>query len=688
MTVNSFNDGLLLALTLQSTIIPSPARFSCFFISTVALQVCSPTSRCYVSTERQFGCVPKRPPYAPFQVEGAPRDAQVVLSWNSPRDMGGINVDHYVVSIAKFEVGVDVVFQALPPTTTNLTKVDVLGLNNFIPYYFRVSAVNTLGMGPFSEKSSSIQPWVFRPGQPLNGRGASGHKRVWLKWDPPTTDGGRRITEYELWISNSTGLGSSPAVWWRLELAPVANVTIQQTALYPIRETRRRRNRKIPDKPRTALMQTVAEGQRRTELEDPIKMLSFLVSADVDLKPLTKQMYSFRVRSKNSYDFSLWSGTVKIKPTGEPPAPPTKLRAMCHAIGQPVECSAGITNDKRIDLLWSPPTDDGGSPITGYIIMYGEYDRVMANQLNLDKWLTMAIRSDSPSMPGDMSGPITTYNLQSSLVNDIDWIVSIQAINAFGIGPRVLSGRLTPKLCEVEDGVSCNACTQPYFILWNGCIPPACVTSSSPDYSESTHSRLRDCVQSQGCRLEVFYGTPDLGQWGAVSIRSFTQVTGTRPLLRAYDHFEKILSQVTSLFTSLVPFPFTQTSSEIACRTFGLRSRPEICGSGTCGGSFPSAVQGTGVIWLEGVACTGVEWRIHDCPAGMRNRVDVITGTYGFTKWGGAQEDMPRDPDVGICCWFSPRPPIRPFTTFNLLQASTPSQHKSLTRGNLLCVVE
>ncbi len=81
-------------------------------------------------------CVPKRPQYAPFQVKGAPKDVQVVLSWNSPRDMGGINVDHYIVSIAKLKVGVDVVFQALPPTTTNLTKVDVLGLNNFIPYYF------------------------------------------------------------------------------------------------------------------------------------------------------------------------------------------------------------------------------------------------------------------------------------------------------------------------------------------------------------------------------------------------------------------------------------------------------------------------------------------------------------------------------------------------------------------------
>ncbi len=148
-----------------------------------------------------------------------------------------------------------------------------------------------------------------------------------------------------------------------------------------------------------------------------------------------------------------------------------------------------------------------------------------------------------------------------------------------------------------------------------------------------------------------------------------------RPVRYSYNHF-KILTQVTSVHFPCPKNTFTQTSSENACRTFGLRSRPEICGSDTCGGSFPSAVQGTGVIWLEGVACTGVEWRIHDCPAGMRNRVDVITGTYGFTKWGGAQEDMPRDPDVGVCCWFSPRPPILPSSLLSI--SSTPPHPHSI----------
>ena len=33
----------------------------------------------------------------------------------------------------------------------------------------------------------------------MSGRGASGNKRVWLLWDPPLKDGGRKIAEYEVY---------------------------------------------------------------------------------------------------------------------------------------------------------------------------------------------------------------------------------------------------------------------------------------------------------------------------------------------------------------------------------------------------------------------------------------------------------------------------------------------------------
>ena len=43
----------------------------------------------------------------------------------------------------KFVVGADVEFVPLVPTSNNLTRLDISGLTNFVPYYFQVPAVNT-----------------------------------------------------------------------------------------------------------------------------------------------------------------------------------------------------------------------------------------------------------------------------------------------------------------------------------------------------------------------------------------------------------------------------------------------------------------------------------------------------------------------------------------------------------------
>jgi len=610
--------------------------------------VCSPTDRCYISSERAFECLPQRAPFAPTRLEGVPLDQRVRLTWRAPADTGGRLVRQYIVSKVKFVVGEELIFEQLPPTRNNATQLDITGLSNFVPYYFQVSAVNTLGPGPVSGRSSSLEPWIFPPGPPVNGRGFPGHQRVWLAWDLPRTDGGRAIEEFELWVTNSTGLARTPPVWWRLFLAPKGNVTTNELPAFPysIFETSRRsssssaaaatsynifensrRSHQLQDLPHStarafaaaaaeaeaaerepkmmpqlesssspfpspsSLLETTAPGSPLEEEERHAKeeerhaktplaratrgglrmsaaaagdalSLHFLVSGDADGNELQPtQEYSFRVRARNSYDVSRWSGVVAIQPTGEPPGAPMALAAQCHTAATPVSCSGGIVGDKQIELSWSPPLDDGGGEITGYVVMYGEYDTAMRDPAAL-KGLVVAVRAAGSARGHTITG----------LVNDVDYIVAVRAVNQYGNSSLALSGRFTPKFCEVEEGAICSECTQPFYKIWNGCQAPSCATPASPYYVEGSHTRLRGCAAG-GCRLEIFYGTPELGQWGTVSFRSFTQ-----------------------------------TSAEVACRSLGLRARPQACGpdsAGCSGVNYPPAVPGSGEIWLEGVDCSG-----------------------------------------------------------------------------------
>jgi hypothetical protein len=244
-------------------------------------------------------------------------------------------------------------------------------------------------------------PWIFPPGQPLHGRGMSGNKRVWLRWDAPHTDGGRKIEGFELWISNASGLARVPPVWWRLHLVPTGNVTTgvnPPSGKYPISQVLRRRRasmlkggagdgggartsegsadddvrgdawsgreddggdggvggahgqslalRKVASgggidsglqDPPVVNQQRSAEGvgdasDCRVDCHQDPRSLTFLVTGDADLQPLREVTYSFRVRSKNSYDVSRWSERVCARTCRRACIPCVKL-ILCVMLG-------------------------------------------------------------------------------------------------------------------------------------------------------------------------------------------------------------------------------------------------------------------------------------------------------------------------------------------------------------------
>jgi hypothetical protein len=89
--------------------------------------------------------------------------------------------------------------------------------------------------------------------------------------------------------------------------------------------------------------------------------------------------YYFRVAavfSSGTKAYSAWSPPVT--PAASPPGAPAWVRAMWSQVALP-------GNPRRILVSWGAPTDDGGAPITSYIVQTSDGLATLANHINLTR---------------------------------------------------------------------------------------------------------------------------------------------------------------------------------------------------------------------------------------------------------------------------------------------------------------
>ena len=130
-------------------------------------------------------------PGLPRNLAAAPGDGEVMLAWEAPADDGGSAITRYEYRYAE---------GASVPDTTGWTSVDLVltitvgGLTNGAEYAFEVRAVNDVGA---SEPASTTATPVTVPGAPKNLSAVPGDGEVTISWEPPESDGGAPIVEYQ-----------------------------------------------------------------------------------------------------------------------------------------------------------------------------------------------------------------------------------------------------------------------------------------------------------------------------------------------------------------------------------------------------------------------------------------------------------------------------------------------------------
>ncbi|TWW80211.1 Titin [Takifugu flavidus] len=366
-----------------------------------------------------------------------------MVSWENPEDNGGTEITQYIIECRQpSQRGWTLVSN---DCTKRLFKAP---LTEGCEYFFRVSAENKIGAGPFTETKTpvlAVDP-IEKPGEPIDFHISEiGKTFCFLKWKKPDYDGGSRNLGYHV-----EKKPKEAEEWERLHKGA-------------IKETHFMADRCIENQMYQFRVQTKNEGgesnwvttaevlvkEQIVEPEIKIKLDGTLVvkagdsipiEANVKGKPQPDVKWTKddsteeikktpRVQIEIGPDFSklLLTGARRTD-SGKYVVSATNSAGSCSAFAKvsvldkpgPIRDLkvSGITND-RCHVSWEVPEDDGGCDIYNYIIEKCETKRGV--------W---SVHSNAV---------ITNKTKVTRLIEGNEYIFRVRAENKMGPGPAVQS---------------------------------------------------------------------------------------------------------------------------------------------------------------------------------------------------------------------------------------------------------
>uniref|UniRef100_A0A0K0CTJ0 non-specific serine/threonine protein kinase n=1 Tax=Angiostrongylus cantonensis TaxID=6313 RepID=A0A0K0CTJ0_ANGCA len=330
-------------------------------------------------------------PRGPLDVSNVTKDG-CDLSWKEPDDDGGAPVDHYVIEKQDANTG-----RWTACGESNDTKFHVDDLVQGHEYKFRVKAVNRYGeSNPLEANKSIVAKDPFdcadAPGVPEIVDWDKDHAD--LKWTPPLDDGGAPIDEYliEMKAGNGDWIPAKKVPADQLtatvdDLKPGQTYQFRVKALNKAGESRP----SDPSKAMIAKPRNLPPNIHRDMFNDirikASQSISFDVNVDGEPTPKIEwflngtpiqSLGKTKIDNSNDNNTKLDtkdasradSGKYKIVATNENGRDEAEVNVCVLDIPGAPEgplTVKDITKD-GCSLRWNPPEDDGGSPITNYIV--------------------------------------------------------------------------------------------------------------------------------------------------------------------------------------------------------------------------------------------------------------------------------------------------------------------------------
>ena len=397
--------------------------------------------------------VPRGAPLVPRGLVATAGDGLILLSWEPPLSDGGYNITGY-----RIYVGTDQLNLKLATTTKAVTSYTLTGLTNGVTYYVQVLAINGFGPGPRTEPQHASPGGL--PGVVQNIIALDGVRRTKLIWQLPTTTGGMPITELrvyrgedpgELAMYKNVSAGSTEFADFEVVLGSTYYYAVTACTVIgegPRSETVSAMAFSVAGPP-TDLVATAGDGRVTLRWDPPeddggrpvqgytlyrgdspgpsnvLVELSTVVTY-VDNEVVNGKEYFYCIKSANEAGIGSASETVSATPSKpfDVPGTPTSFKVS-------VEGTVAV-------LTWGPPASDGGSPVTGYVILRG-------------------------TVAGNMSvvaevGPILSYS-QGGLDRGTVYYYTVVAKNAAGQGAKATAAmvKVPEKKAESPGFAACAA---------------------------------------------------------------------------------------------------------------------------------------------------------------------------------------------------------------------------------------